>query len=121
MAYFAKLNGSNAVINVYKVNNDTLEDINGNEVDQNGVNHLNSLYGFHPKWVRAYKDGSQRVCFPEKGYQYNLSLDAFIPPKPFSSWTLDTTLKKWVPPVAEPSGDGIVKWDEDNQQWIQIT
>lgn len=121
MAYFAKLNELNKVVVVHTVKDELLEDINGNQLDQNGINHLNSLLGFHSKWVRAYKGGTQRVNFPDKGYIYNATLDAFLPPKPFESWTLDTTNKKWIPPVAEPAGEGVRYWDEDNQQWIQPT
>lgn len=121
MAYFAKLNGSNIVLAIHIVENEILENVNGDEVDQNGIDHLNSLFGFHPKWVRAYKGGGQRVNFPDEGYSYNASLDAFLPPKPFESWTLDAANKRWVPPVSEPSGEEIRYWDEDNQQWTQIT
>ena len=49
------------------------------------------------------------------GYTYNKELDAFIPPKPYASWLLDTDTGLWNAPIAKPEGD--YSWNEDNQSW----
>jgi hypothetical protein len=49
------------------------------------------------------------------GYSYNRELDAFIPPKPYASWILDTDTCLWNAPVAKPEGN--YTWNEDEQSW----
>lgn len=49
------------------------------------------------------------------GYTYNKELDAFIPPKPYASWLLDTDTGLWNAPIARPEGN--YSWNEDNQSW----
>ena len=49
------------------------------------------------------------------GYTYNKELDAFIPPKPYASWLLDTDTGLWNAPIAKPEGN--YSWNEDNQSW----
>ena len=62
-----------------------------------------------------------RKNFAGVGYTYDESKDAFIPPKPFDSWTLDENSCTWVAPSEMPSDNNRYDWDEDNQQWTQIT
>jgi len=53
------------------------------------------------------------------GYTYHADIDAFVPPKPYASWTLDTNVV-WQAPVAMPT-DGMYSWDEANQSWVVPT
>lgn len=55
------------------------------------------------------------------GYTYDRDRDAFIPPKPFPSWTLNEESCLWDAPVQYPNDGGSYKWDEANQKWISIT
>ena len=55
------------------------------------------------------------------GYTYDYARDAFIPPKPYASWTLDETSCLWQAPVAYPDDDKRYTWDEENQEWDLIT
>ena len=52
-------------------------------------------------------------------YTYDKARDAFIPPQPYASWTLDEDTCLWEPPVAEPT-DKLHKWDEDNKKWVEV-
>lgn len=54
-------------------------------------------------------------------YSYNRELDAFIPPKPFESWTLDNDTCLWSAPTPMPEDGKIYKWDEPTLGWIEIT
>lgn len=51
------------------------------------------------------------------GYSYDEVLDAFIPPKPYDSWTLDTNTCLWEPPVGYPQDGNAYVWNEQEQQW----
>jgi hypothetical protein len=55
------------------------------------------------------------------GYTYDESRDAFIPPKPFDSWTLNETSCLWEAPVAYPTDGEAYEWNEEQQQWDLIT
>lgn len=54
------------------------------------------------------------------GYSYDPVRDAFIPPKPFDSWTLNENSCWWEPPVAMPTDDKIYRWDEDSLTWKEV-
>lgn len=51
------------------------------------------------------------------GYTYDPVRDAFIPPKPFDSWSLNETTCLWEPPVPMPSDNNRYYWDETTTSW----
>jgi len=69
--------------------------------------------------VIADDEGRQRKNYASKGYAYDASKDAFIPPQPFPSWTLNETSCLWEPPVEHP-GDGFYDWNEETQSWDAV-
>ena len=54
------------------------------------------------------------------GYTYDRTRDAFIPPQPYTSWTLDETTCLWQAPVAYPTDGKKYTWNESAQQWDEI-
>jgi len=54
------------------------------------------------------------------GYTYDKTLDAFIPPKPHASWTLDEETCLWNPPTTLPDDGKKYKWSEDTLSWVEI-
>ena len=55
------------------------------------------------------------------GYSYDASRDAFVPPKPFASWSLNETSCIWEPPVSYPTDNKAYSWDESTTSWIEVT
>ena len=53
------------------------------------------------------------------GYTYDKTLDAFIPPKPYSSWILNEQTCSWESPIAYPEDDKQYRWDEDSLSWVE--
>ena len=53
------------------------------------------------------------------GYTYDPVRDAFIPPKPYPSWTLNEQTCLWDPPVPMPT-DGMYSWDEATTSWVTV-
>ncbi len=51
------------------------------------------------------------------GYTYDAQKDAFIPPKPYNSWTLNETSCLWEPPTPYPNDDNRYKWNESTTSW----
>jgi hypothetical protein len=55
------------------------------------------------------------------GYSYDSVRDAFVPPKPFASWSLNETSCLWEPPVAYPSDGNPYTWNEETTSWDSIS
>ena len=55
------------------------------------------------------------------GFNYDATADAFYEPKPWDSWTLNTTTYLWEPPVALPTDGGDYTWNEETQAWDAVT
>ena len=53
---------------------------------------------------------------PALDYTYDSVRNAFIPPKPYPSWTLNESTCSWEPPVPEPDVRGAL-WNESTQSW----
>lgn len=119
MAHFAKIDSNGIVVDVIVVNNDVLLE-NGIENEQKGKDFIQGLFG-SGTWVQTSYNGSIRKNYAGIGYTYNSDKDAFIPPKPYSSWTLNETTCLWEAPVDHPTDGSVCEWDEENQQWINCT
>ena len=120
MAHFAKLGIDNTVLEVLVVNNIDTMTPQGEEKEEIGVEFLRKLTG-HATWKQTSYNGTIRKNYAGIGYTYNSELDAFIPPKPYNSWTLNEDTCNWEPPVAYPSDDKIYKWNEDIMNWEETT
>ena len=115
MAHFAKLGVGNVVERVEVVSNDVATD------EQTGVDFLNNLYGTRDTWKQTSYNGNIRKNFAGIGYTYDQTRDAFIPPKPFTSWTLDEDTCLWEAPVAYPDDGQDYEWNETTKQWDLVT
>jgi len=122
MAHFAQLDENNKVIQVLVVNDDYLKDENGNEVEELGKSHMESVHG--GKWVQTSYNGNIRVRYAGIGYTYDETLDAFLAPKPYESWVLNETTAFWEAPVPEPTDapeGSYYQWNERLVDWELIT
>ncbi len=55
------------------------------------------------------------------GYIYDEARDAFYEPQPFLSWILNEESCIWEAPIPYPNDDKIYEWNEEKQQWKEIT
>ena len=130
MAHFAKLDQNNIVITINVVHNNELL-IDGAENEQKGINFLNNLFNTNDNWKQtSYNtlggvhklDGTPfRKNYAGIGYTYDENKDAFIPPKPYSSWTLNDDTCRWEAPVAYPDDGKEYQWNEETTSWDAIT
>lgn len=79
MAYFAKLDENNLVIEVHCVSNDEIIDQNGEEQEQKGVDFLVNWSNGHPYWKQTSYNRRIRKNCAGVGYTYDPIRDAFIP------------------------------------------
>lgn len=118
MAHFAKLDENNVVLEVNVVHNNELLDADGNESEQKGIDFLISWSGGHTNWKQTSYNGNIRKHFAGIGYTYREDIDAFIPPKPYPSWSVNLETADWEAPVPMPQDGEIYGWDEENQVWV---
>ena len=120
MAHYAKIGLNNKVIEVQSVHNDVLLDSNDVEQEINGLDFLTKLTGW-AVWKQTSYNGKIRKNYAGVGHTYDETRDAFIPPKPFSSWTLVEDTCLWEAPTAYPDDGKHYSWDEDTTNWTEIT
>jgi hypothetical protein len=72
------------------------------------------------KWLETFTDGT-RMNYAGVGFTYDSTRDAFIPPQPYPSWTLNEDTCLWEASVAYPT-DGVgYTWDEETTNWLEVT
>tara|TARA_B110000196_G_scaffold194283_1_gene166430 strand:+ start:1561 stop:1956 length:396 start_codon:yes stop_codon:yes gene_type:complete len=121
MAHFAQLDSTNNIIRVEVVNNNVITDADGNEQEQVGIDFLTNLYGGVGWYKQTSYNGNFRKNYADVGGVYDSVRDAFIPPKPYPSWTLVEDTCQWTAPVAYPDDGNDYEWDEDTTNWTEIT
>lgn len=118
MAHFAELDDNNVVKRVIVVDNKDTVDENGNEVEAVGIAFCQNLLG--GRWVQTSYNNKFRVRYASQGYTYDPSLDAFIRPQPYPSWTLNTQTCDWDPPTPKPDDGKPYSWDEGVLSWVEV-
>lgn len=108
MAHYAFLDSNNIVTEV----------IVGKHEGEDGIDweqHYGEFRGQTCK--RTSYNGNIRKNYAGIGFSYDADRDAFVPPKPFPSWTLDDGTCLWNPPVAMPTDGKRYSWDETTLSW----
>lgn len=118
MAHFAEIGIDGKVLRVIVVANADTSNENGVEQEEIGAAFCNNLLG--GVWKQTSYNRSFRKHFAGPGYAFDALRNAFIPPKPFESWTLDDELCVWSAPTAKPSDGKDYQWDEETTSWVEI-
>lgn len=121
MGHFAKLDDANVVTDVIVVSNETLNNLPFPESEPVGVAFLTEWSGGYTNWKQTSYSASFRKNFAGVGFTYDSVLDAFIAPKPFPSWLLNTTTCQWQAPVPYPTDGKNYYWNEETQQLVEFT
>jgi hypothetical protein len=117
MAHFTQLDENNIVIQIIVVSNDEILE-NGQESEAKGIAFCESLFG--GKWIQTSYNSRIRKNYAGIGFTYDPIRDAFIPPKPFESWSLNENSCQWESPERMPSEAGFYEWIEADKCWIQV-
>ncbi len=126
MAHFAHINKEGIVDNVIVIEADVLATGawgDPSEWVQTSFNTVQGEYklGVNAKEIGTVKDKSarNRKNFAGIGFTYDPISDAFIPPQPFPSWTLNKNTCRWEAPVLIPDvKEGMLPlWDESLKDW----
>ena len=109
MAHFARLDENNIVQEVLVV---------PNEQEHRGQEFLVNEIGLGGRWIQTSYNKSFRKNNAGYGFYYDEELDAFIAPRPYTSWSLNQETCRWEPPKTRPEGD--YSWDEDSLDWVLV-
>jgi hypothetical protein len=115
MAHFAELDDDDMVVRVVVVEDNKCLAGDGSESEEVGASYCSSILG--GRWIQTSYNSRIRKNFAGPGFRYDADLDAFIPPRPFPSWTLDEQACQWFPPIPFPDGDGYY-WNENSASWV---
>jgi hypothetical protein len=130
MAHFAKLGTENIILQIVALSNNAILDKDGKEREQIGMDFLNNLYKTNDVWkqtsystqegVHKLDETPLRKNYAAIGHKYDEDRDAFIAPKPYSSWTLNEDTCIWEAPSAKPDDGKIYKWNEETTSWDEV-
>jgi len=126
MAHFAEINPeNNKVVRVLVVSDEFNE--------EEGNIYLSETCGFGGIWVKtSYNTHAGehvlggtpiRKNYASIGYVWDAVRDAFYPPQPFKSWTLNESTCLWEPPVPAPAHElgFYFAWNDAEQTWVKCS
>jgi len=118
MKHFAQLNEENLVTQVIVVANEDTADQDGVENEAIGIEFCTNLLG--GTWKQTSYNANIRKNYAGVGYKYDATLDAFISPQPFASWTLNEETAQWEAPTSYPEDGKRYTWDEETISWVEV-
>jgi hypothetical protein len=127
MSHFAKLDENNVVVfvTVGRQEDDGKElEISEQTGDVYRQTSYNTWNGVHYNQETGQPSDDQSKAFRGNyagiGFTYDEELDAFIPPQPFDSWTLNESIYDWQAPVSYPEDGEYYTWDESQTNWVEV-
>jgi len=122
MSHYAKIENG-IVTQVIVAEQDFIDFISKNNDTwiQTSYNTIGGVY-YYPNSNEPSEDQSYalRKNFASVGFSYDSNIDAFIPPQPFNSWTLNEDTCLWRSPIPYPSDDKNYIWNEESLNWEEV-
>jgi hypothetical protein len=116
MAHFAQIDSNNIVTQVLVIEQDVINTGLFGEPSSFVQTSYNTHGGVH-----TLGGTPLRKNYAGTGYTYDSVRDAFIPPKPYNSWTLVEDTCLWTAPVSRPTDGKVYSWDEETLSWKDIS
>ena len=121
MAHYVVLDENNIVVDGFVGKNEGEDGVDWEQYYNAKRTSYNTKGGIHydPETNEPSDDQSKAVRknFAGIGYTYDESRDAFIPPQPYPSWTLNEETCLWNSPVPYPTDGERYIWNEETQTW----
>lgn len=120
MSHFAQIDENNIVVHVIVAEQDFIDSGAVGDPASWIQTSYNTRGGIHYNPETNEPDGgiALRKNYAGIGYSYNYTLDAFVPPKQYSSWVLDNQTCLWQAPTPYPNDGKEYYWDEATLSWI---
>jgi len=142
MAHFAKIGMNSKVIQVTTMDNEVMKDSDGNEVEANGQQWLETHNNWPSQmWIQTsyntvnntHKDGGTpfRGNYAGIGYTWDEENNIFLPIKPYASWIKDLSTASWISPIGDATDltatktsqnkagthKWVYSWNEETTAW----
>ena len=115
MAHFAQIDENNIVTRVLVIEQDVID---------------TGLFGNPNTWIQTSYNTTGgvhllggtplRKNYAGIDYTYDYIRDAFVPPKPYASWTLVEDTCQWQAPTPMNDDGKPYQWNEDTLSWDEI-
>jgi hypothetical protein len=116
MSHFAQIDENNIVTRVLVIEQDVVDTGLFGEPSSFVQTSYNTQGGVHKLGGTPLRKNYAGI-----GYTYDVSRDAFIPPKPYNSWVLNESTCLYDAPTPTPTDDKRYSWDESTTSWVEIT
>jgi len=116
MSHFAQIDENNIVTRVLVIEQDVVDTGLFGEPSSFVQTSYNTQGGVHKLGGTPLRKNYAGI-----GYTYDVSRDAFIPPKPYNSWVLNESTCLYDAPTPMPTDDKRYSWDESTTSWVEIT
>ena len=116
MSHFAFVNANGIVEQVIVAEQDVIN----SGLFGNPSSWVQTSYNTHGN-VHLLGGTTLRKNYAGIGYTFDAQRDAFIPPKPYNSWTLNEETCLWESPIPYPQDEKLYIWDEEQQNWKEVT
>jgi len=119
MAHYAKIL-NNKVVQVIVADQDFVDSIPGTWVKTSYNTYAGKHYTQNEDGTRTESTDQSKALrknYASIGYIYDTDKDAFMPPQPFNSWTLNEDTCLWEAPVEYPDDGKRYQWNEDTTSW----
>ena len=133
MAHFAEIRSdNNKVLRVVVINNNDVVNNGGElstQVETWVANNISAdpiikknLGGTYPEtyWKQTSYNNNFRDIYAGIGFIYDATEDKFKTLPPHADWVFDDVLKIWNPPIPVPTEGGPSRWDQENNEWINL-
>jgi hypothetical protein len=124
MAHYAFINSQNTVTQVIVGRDEddlapgvtSWEDYYGERMGERCLRtSYNTVAGQHTAGGTPFRGNYAGI-----NYKYDEALDAFLPPQPFPSWTLNEATYSWEAPVPYPEDGEQYVWNENRKEWEPV-
>jgi len=122
MSHFAYVDENNVVTNVLVIEQDVIDTGAFGDPARWIQTSYNTMGGVH-YGPNGLPDGGVplRKNFAGVGFIYDPVRDAFMAKQPYPSWLLNEDTCQWEPPIPYPTDGKQYYWNEETQQWVEIT
>ena len=119
MAHFAQIDENNIVQQIIVVDNKNCENLEFPTSEPIGQKFISSI-GLEGNWKQTSYNSTFRKRYAGLNDVYDESRDAFIPEKPYASWSLNETSCLWKAPIERPDDGKKYIWNEDVINWEEV-
>ena len=126
MAHWAEIDSTGVVLRVTVGDNAAPDEGYSWLVENLGGTWVQCSYNTH---AGQHTEGGTPLRYNYPGEEWTYSEDpewsaqsgAFIPPKPFPSWSINPSTALWDAPTPCPQDGNLYRWNEATLSWVEIT